>query len=464
MKQIKYLLALLPLFGFFACVDDSAENPPFGEKDVPHIYVTWQTNMAYKLGQTMTFTPMVSPSDGATYRWTLNGEEISTEKDLSYPLNNFLFNAELKFEVTRNSVSNSRKASVLVTKDFVPKQNLRKLVGFLTKNGTLDDVDWQSITHLVVSSAVVKEDGTLDLAMMQTLDIPTLMAFAHHYGVYVILEVSGVINYLNSGSLYGSLTFYNPAVNNPRALTDKISQLVTDYDFDGVNIYMDECIAENYDNPAAVKEFYEMVADKIKSSKNIIDGTEYDYLMSLSVIGGWTRGALAGVVNLPQYDYVFVLAFLNENLSPVSHGSVQYAADEIRAWLTWSGLQVADPSRLILVAPAVGIRYFGVPAEFTWANLEQHIEYISYRDICGAYTDAPTKIPAVIVLKENNNDPKKEVDKIYYNGLRDMERRINEVIIPNNLGGIGLWSLESDEKNTEKSLLKKIKTILDTNE
>ena len=457
----KYLLLSLLFYG---CVSDSADNPAFGEKDLPHIYMTWQTTMAYKLGQTISFQPQVSPSDGATYRWTLNGEEIATTKDLSYKLDDFLFDAELKFEATRNGITNSRTATVVVTKDFVPKPDHLKIFGFLTKDGSLADVDWESITHLVVSSAVVKEDGSLDLSFAQSLDIPTLLAFAHHYGVYVIMEVSGVIRYLNSYPLYGSLTFYDPAVSNPDALAANIQQAMKNYGFDGVNIYMDKSISDTYDNPAAVKVFYEKVADLIKSDKNTIDGNEYNYLMTMSVVGGWTRGTLANVINLPQYDYVNVLAFLDEQLYPVSMGSVSFATNEIQAWLTWAGLGVDDPSRLILIAPAVGIRYFGIPANYTWANLETYTEYISYRQICADYPNAPAVIPAVIVITENNNDMKKEVNKIYYNGLRDMERRVNEIVIPKNLGGIGLWSLENDSKDPSQSLLKKLKTTLDASE
>jgi hypothetical protein len=463
MKQLKYILILcLPLFTFFGCVDDSADNPGFGEKDIPHIYLDWQANMAYKLGQTMKFEPQVSPSDGATYRWTLNGEELSTEKDFSYTLDDFLFNAELKFEVTRNGISNSRTANILVTKDFAPKQTSKKIFGFLTKDGSLGDVDWENITHLVVSSAVVNADGSLDLSFTQSLNMPMLVAFAHHYGVYVIVEVSGIIRYLNSLPLYGSLTFYDAALKTPDVLTANIANLMTAYNFDGVNIYMDKSTAESYADPAGLKDFYIKVGDKIKSENHTIDGKEYDYILSMSVVGGWTRGSLAGMVNLPQYDYVQVLAFLNENTSPQAHSDPTFAGTEITAWLTWAGMGVDDPSKLILVAPAVGLRYFGIPANYTWANLEQFTEYIPYRDICAQYPDKLSQNP--IVIKDNSGSATKELDKIYFESQRYIERKVNEIVVPRGLGGMGLWSLENDSQDPALSLLVKMKTTLETTE
>ena len=469
MKRLIFLLSGLPLLFFFGCRDDSADNPKFGEQDVPNIYVGWQTVMAYKLGDTIKIVPQVSPADGATYRWTLDGKEIATTKDLSYALNEFLVNVALKFEVTRNGVSNSRTATVLVTKNFEPKPNKKKLVGFLTKNGSLDDIDWGSITHLVISSAAVQLDGSVNLAFLQTMNLPTLLAYAHHYGVYVILEFSGNINYLNSSCYYDSWNFYTPAVADPEGMASKIEKTMKDYGFDGVNIYMDKAsVTGLYDNPAAVKVFYQTVADKIKSSKHTIDGKEYDYLLTMSVIGGWTREAFGGVANMPEYDFVNVLAFLDEDIVnvPRSMGTVAYANTEIADWLNWASLgPIEDPTRLILVAPAPGIRYFGIPATYTWPTWDNFTEYISYRDILSRYSaqfpGIPTRNPAVLVLKENNNDRNKEVDKIYYNGLKDMERRVDLIVVPNNLGGVGLWSLESDTQDPASSLLKTLKATLD---
>lgn len=471
MKQLIFILTGLSLLFFFGCVDDSADNPTFGENDMPHIYVGWLYTMAYRAGDTIKIEPQVSPSDGATYLWTFDGNTIATTKDLKYKLSDELLGSyKLKFEVTRNGVSNSREATVLLTKEFVPKLNKHKLIGFLSWDASPDDVDWGAITHLVVTSAVVNEDGTLKASFAQ-LNIPVLLAFAHSHGVYVTLQISGVINYINSGCLYDSRTFYNPATTNPDVLADNIVKIMTDYGFDGVDIYMDKAIDVKYDDPAAIKVFYEKVAEKIKSSTHTIDGKEYDYLLSMSVVGGWTKTSLGGVVNLPQYDWVNVLAFLDEDIVgvPRSHGTVAYASTEISNWLNWLDCgPVTDPSRLVLIAPDAGIRYYGIPSTFTWPTWDNFAQYINYRDLCSTYTNldvpVPLRNPARIVITDNYNNPNLYVDMIYYNGLRDMQRRVDVVVIPNNLGGIGLWSLSGDTHDPATSLLTALKETLDNYE
>jgi GH18 family chitinase len=63
------------------------------------------------------------------------------------------------------------------------------------------------------------------------------------------------------------------------------------------------------------------------------------------------------------------------------------------------------------------------------------------------------------VIKENNNIKTVEVDKIYYDGLRDIIRKA-ELVKTQDLGGMGLWSLENDSRDPAKSLLRQIKESL----
>jgi|GEM_PF-844747 len=458
MKIINYYIAIIvSALIFNGCVDDSGSNPEFGDKDIPRIYINWQANMAYKLGQTVVLEPIVSPSDGATYNWTLNGETISTGKDLNYQLNDFLIDAELKFEVTRNGVSNHRVASLLVTKDFEPKANKLKSFGYLTANGTVGDVDWQNITHLIITSVVVNDDGSLDTSLLQDLDMELITTFAHHYGVYVLLEMSGVITYLNAMSAYDSRTFYNAAVNNADLLVANMQALVFANGLDGVSIYMDKPISENYDDPEALKVFYEKIGTAFKSEVNLIDGQEYPYVMSLSLFGGWTRGAMVGMVNIPQFDYIQMLAFSFEDLAPGPHSSPDQAATEIATWLSWLG-PINDSKKIILVAPAFGLRYFGTPADYTWGNLWQYTEYLGYRYLCATYPDVPSN--NVIVITENGGDPNVAVNKIFYNGFADIDGKIG-LVTNYNLGGMGLWSLENDSRSPSESLIRKIRESLD---
>ncbi len=451
MKALKYLLfAIIPLFIFSGCENDDADNPVFADNEMPRIFMDWQANLARKLGETLTLSPVVSPSDGATYKWTLDGEVISTDRELNYALNEVLVNAELKFEVTRNNISNSRQAEILVVNDFIPKDFTYKVVGYLTERGSIADVDWENISHLILSSVDVDTNGELDLSVFEGIDTEVLAAFAHHYGVQVLLEISGNINYLNAVATYGSWTFYDQAVGATQdAFVDKIVALMKEKNLDGINIYMDKAIDGAYVDPTTLKTFYEKVGTKLKSEKNTIDGNEYDYLLSMSVYSGWTNAALLGMVNIPTYDWINVLAFAAEDLNPGLHSSVSFATGQANQWLNWYGVA---RSRIVLATPAFGLRYFGNPANYTWANLGEFTEYMTYASICSKYPDAPST--NTIVVKDGA-----EVDKTYYDGLDDIKQKA-DYIVSNNMGGMALWSLESDSKDASKSLLKKINDSL----
>jgi hypothetical protein len=447
MKKINkiFFCSLLLLCFVSACTDDNGTNPTFGDKDVPVIFMNWNETMAFRVGDTIAFTPQISPSDGATYQWTLDGKVISTESKVSYPLSEFLVNAELKFVVTRNGVSNSRVTSVMVVKDYIPKpEGTKKVIAWLTKDGLNSDVPWESITHLIVSSAIVNADGTLDVSFADNLNIPNLLTFAHNYGVQVMIEVSGVTTYLNAMHSYGSLTFYDAAVDAQDVCVANIVKLATDYDFDGINVYMDKADDGAYANPTALRTFYEKLGTAFKSAKNAIDGVEYDYLLSLSVYGGWTNATLVNMVNIPTYDWINVLAFAAEDLVPGAHSADWYFSDQINQWLNWYGVA---PARIVGAVPAFGLRYFGTPADYTWGNLWQYTEYIPYRTLCATYANAPDVNQQAV---DNG---------IFYDGFPAIEAKA-QYVNDNNLGGMALWSVESDSKDPAKSLMKKINALL----
>lgn len=415
----------------------------------------WQEYTARKVGDILELKPNVSPSDGASYKWTLDGKVISTEKDLNYPIEEEMIGV-LKFEVVRKDASNSRTTNLLVPKAFKPKIYNKKSIAFLTNNGSIADVDWNNITHLIISSVVVESNGKLDVSGIKNLNMSTLMTYAHHYGVYVMLEVSGVLgSYLNAVPLYGSYTFYDNAVSSGyQSLANAIIEEAKNQGVDGINIYMDKANTANgeFDNPTALTAFYSYLGSQLKANKNVIEGNDYDYLLSMSVVAGWTRGSIRDAAKLPIYDWVNVLAFAMEDLSPSPHSSQWAAENEINSWISgWIGPITAN--RLVLAVPAFGLRYKGVPKDYTWANLGQYTEYISYKDLCTDYANAYSKNE--IILTDNGGDNAKEVDKIYYDGIPAIQSKVAFVQTAD-LGGMAIWSIENDSKEAGSSLVKEM--------
>ncbi|MDR1199625.1 MAG: hypothetical protein LBK94_11570 [Prevotellaceae bacterium] len=438
--------SMLLLFSGISCTDDDFDNPAFGGDDVPVIFLEWAENMAFSVGDVIRINPQVSPSDGVTYKWIFDDEVVSTEKNLEYAVTEF-GTFVLKFEVERNGVKNSRTANVLVVKPFEPKTYNKKSIAYITVDGSVADVPWDNITHLIVSSAIIGADGSPDLTFggRTALDISTLISTAHNYGVFVMIEFSGSITYLNAVHAYGSLDFYSAAVAaNRDAFVNSLVQVVIDNKFDGINVYMDKADDGAYPDPVTLKDFYEKLGIALKSVKNSLDGVEYDYLLSMSVYGGWTNATLANMVNIPTYDWINVLAFDAEDLTPVPHSASWYFTDQINQWLNWYGV---NPSRIVGVAPAFGLRYFGNTADYTWGNLWQYTEYIPYRTLCAAYPNAHE-------VNQQATD-----NGIFYDGFPAIEAKA-QYVNDSNLGGMALWSVESDSRDETKSLMKRINALM----
>lgn len=443
MTKIKNILfAIMALFILHGCTDDSANNPVFADDEMPVIFGTWQSTIAVQYGDTIVFDLQISPSEGATYKWMLDGEIISTEKKLAHEVIESTGEHTLYFEVDRNGVKNSRTATVLVTKPFVEKIYNKKSIAYISVNGSLTDIQWDHITHLVVTSSQIKADGTPDFTLGgTTLNISTLISTAHNYGVYVLLEYSGILSsYVNGAPEYASYNFYNTAINSSTRTTLITSMLnfAVENKFDGINIYMDKAADGVFANPDELKVFYEELAAAVPEQ-----GSVGKFYLSMSVYSGWTSASLAGVVKIERYDWINVLAFGAEDLTPTAHSALWYAASETQSWVD---LGVA-PEKIVLAVPAFGLRYFGDTSGYTWGNLWEFTEYIGYRTICNNYPDA-------------HNANKIEIDNgLFYDGLADIEAKAT-FVIEKGYAGMALWSIENDSKDTAKSLIKRMNTSL----
>lgn len=127
MKIFKYILPLvLSVFVFCSCEDYNKNGAHFSKDDVPEIFIgnDWVRPMNVKVGSNIVIEPLVTPSDGAEYRWTLIDNQdphiidivIATTKNLNYKVEHegtFM----LKFEVVRYDASNSYSGTVIASEE-----------------------------------------------------------------------------------------------------------------------------------------------------------------------------------------------------------------------------------------------------------------------------------------------------------------------------------------------------------
>jgi len=99
-----------------ACSSDESSNAIFTDDEIPRIFFenTWLNVQSIDSNTILSFNTTVSPNDGATYKWTLDGVIISQTKNLEYLVTQDPGVYTLTFEVNRNEVVNTRTAQLTV--------------------------------------------------------------------------------------------------------------------------------------------------------------------------------------------------------------------------------------------------------------------------------------------------------------------------------------------------------------
>lgn len=114
MKTTYLFLFISLILVFASCKDDSADNPVFGEKEIPYIYSNLPETITATAGELLNYSVLVSPADGSVkVQWLLDGEVISTTTQFEYTFNEAGTHT-LRFEASRNGVDNYRQYPLTV--------------------------------------------------------------------------------------------------------------------------------------------------------------------------------------------------------------------------------------------------------------------------------------------------------------------------------------------------------------
>ncbi|HYG37252.1 MAG TPA: glycosyl hydrolase family 18 protein [Cytophagales bacterium] len=442
MKNLRYILIIQLAFAllFSGCKEEDT-NPVFTDDAIPRIF-GWSTDNIYttNITDTLSIGLKVSPSEGATYEWTVDGQSVGNSTTLEYLFSEPKSYA-VKFAVTRNGVTNSREAEVIVIKPFVPKTYTKKMVGFLTGAGTLADVDMANLTHLVISSAVVGQiegsEAVVDTSFAAGMGLSLLVKAAHNAGVYVMLDVTGKVVPVNGGGFYADYGFANVIADPAKQAKaiETIMKFATDNNLDGVNLYVNNS-SEGSLGPvddAKLAAFFKAVAAARP------EGPNGKFFLTASVPGGWTTSAFKSIATVEEVDWVNIQPYRYEDLAPTDHGPLWAANDLAATWMSF-GL---PKEKIVIGFPAFGLHYF-MPKDGTevgWGNLWMFTAYKSFKEILTLDANAHTK------------DKLDVDDGIYYDGHPKIQQKA-QLVLDNDFGGLMIWSLESDTRAPEKSLLK----------
>ena len=109
-----YLILCVISLSLNSCVNDSEDNPIFGENEL-YIYTEIQGSVSGIAGTPTTLPIVVSPADGSvSVRWLLNNEVIGTEPTLNYTFTE-VGTFTLRIEAQRGEATNYREFTLTVT-------------------------------------------------------------------------------------------------------------------------------------------------------------------------------------------------------------------------------------------------------------------------------------------------------------------------------------------------------------
>jgi PKD repeat protein len=421
-----------------SCVDEPA-NPSFANDEVPRIF-DWPTSNIFTMDvtDTLRLNFAVSPADGATFQWMVDDVVVASTKNIEKKF------AEggthtLKFIVTRNGVENSRTASLTVieNKPFEPKAHNKRVVGFLSRNGSLANVDLDHITHLVITSAIVDAASeTLVDTAFNGMDLKNLVKTAHSAGIYVLLQASGRIVQPQGAGEYADYSFYNAITDGDKQaqVISTLMKFINDNALDGLDVYLNNT-SEGALDSTKVGQFYRAVIPSLPTGPN------GKFFYTASVPGGWTSGQLRPAAKVSRLDWVNIHGFRYEDIppnAPTAHSPFWAFTDLVATWEIF-GL---PKSKIVGAIPAVGFHYF-LPDDGTvvgWGNLWMYTAYEGYKNILTRDATADTK-------------NKIEVDDgIFYDGHPAVQQKA-QYVVDQDLGGLMIWTIDNDTQDESKALV-----------
>lgn len=447
MKKINTILGMLfamTIVLMTGCEEDK-ENPAFADDAIPRIF-GWSTSNKYfiDIEDPLILDMKVSPSDGATYKWFIDDVEVDGAARLEHRFEE-VKTYIVKFEVERNGIKNSRQAEVIVTKPFVPKTYAKKVVGFMTRDGSLETIDLKNLTHLVISSAVVEEvEGRESLVdtTFTTLNVPLIVKAAHNEGIYVLLDVTGRLVNINGGGEYGNYGFYDVIKDSEKRdnAIEAFLKFAEDNDFDGINIYLNNASEDlGKLEPEVLTAFFNAIPAMMP------EGPNGEFFYTASVSGGWLTSEFKPVVDVEAIDWVHLHPFRYGDPA-ITEDAPYWAFTDLAA--TWIGFGLPK-EKIVNGIPACGLHYH-YPDDGTtvgWGNMWMYTTYESYKSILDRDATAYTK-------------NKLEVDDgIFYDGHPSVQQKA-EYVVTQDFGGVMIWGVESDTKDQTQSLIKAASTAL----
>lgn len=460
MKTIaKFLFVLLSTLMIQSCSDDHDDSGSFSftvDFDLP-------TSIVKSVGDILSYSPVVSPSENITYAWYLDNEMISTDCGLNYTLTKTgIFT--LRFEAKSSDTMAYRESILTVNKvanSFTPKEYVTKAIGFFDMDmGDPSTINWGDITHLVLSSAIIQADGSIKYPFEGSVEkVKNIVDEAHSNGVYVMLQIAGEHNAIQGNCKFGSTNFYNVAIDDTRknAFIEELYNYVHTNGLDGINIYMDKkgSNTTGYPDKDKLVDFYRKMAEA-KPEKSI---AEHEFYLTMNLHAGsfTTKGHQDDFVALEGYDWYYLWVFGIPTTSAGMHADPEQIKKELTYWRDTKGKSL---DKFVITCSSIVALYdfskVGGKENVTDDNLSKCTTFIKYSALFSMF---PELTPKEIAGK--NKLDKEGYDAVRYDGLPWIETKVNIKFVHGfDVGGFALWKIDFDSQDPETSVMNYIRKML----
>lgn len=234
----------------------------------------------------------------------------------------------------------------------------KNVVVYLDAVGAFDKeemlINYEAMTHIIWSFVIPTSNGTLTpLIATQQATLSRMTAEAHKYGVKVLVAVGGA-----SGSTHISSVIGNTSTRS--TLIGEISQIVQDYNLDGVDM--------DYEFPAAWEaNNFAAFMTEMKAELDVLEGAAYlDKEMELSLAANAFTAQFTNGINataMAACDFINLMAY--DNGSMANHADNAFVATAISHWSN-KGLA---KSKMCLGLPSYGRSAWSGSTIMTYADI-----------------------------------------------------------------------------------------------
>lgn len=421
MKTLFILFTLMATF-CMGCDDNSNDATP-GKPEAKIEQFTLQCGGTYYRGSINETSKVISIS-GITSRTAITGVKylLSGGATISpNPQDIKRWEMEQKFTVTSSDNQIAEYTLLLPELQNEPEPSSKVVIGYLPANDweyndQFDNIHWEYLTHINVSFALAKSDGTLNTDRVAT-NIRQIRDKAHAEGVKVLISIAK--------NTAGEFTTAISNETSRSALIANIIQFTRTNQLDGFDIDYEEYTNWNANFPSLLAFIQALHAAK-----------DENMLMTCAVGSRW----LTYTEEWQQYfDYINLMSYDNGSFTatPVQHSSFDDFVADLAYWLNTN----LTPKEKIVG----GLPFYG----YSWDETvpKDEVRAVRYHGIL-KYFGKTAEVADSDVQS-----------KTFYNGRVTIRKKC-QYVMHEGFGGVMIWQLFQDAHEEDWKLINVVGEVM----